>query len=89
VGTVSGLAAAFPEVVAELVHDRSDAAHRAVVRMREVLGPVPFQSALKAIVAERGVPVRVDVRAPLRPVSPAERAVAVALLDEIVGSGRR
>ena len=79
-GAVSGLAAAFPELIAALVHDRSPEAHRAVVQIREVLDRIPFHAALKAILAERGVPVREDVRAPLRSLTPEERSEAVGLL---------
>ena len=80
VGAVSGLATAFPELIAALVHERSPQAHPAVVKIREVLDRIPFHAALKAIVAERGVPVREDVRAPLRPLNDEERNRAVGLL---------
>jgi dihydrodipicolinate synthase/N-acetylneuraminate lyase len=58
-GSVSGLAAAFPEGGAE---------------KRAALERFPFQAALKAILGLRGVPVREDVRAPLRTLTPQERA---------------
>ena len=48
-GAVSGIAAAFPEVVAALVHDRSEAAHASVTTLRERLAGMPFQPALKVI----------------------------------------
>jgi dihydrodipicolinate synthase/N-acetylneuraminate lyase len=83
VGAVSGLAAAFPETVADLVHRRSPAAHRAVVELRRTMDALPFHSALKAVLAERGVPVRPDVRAPLRVVTQEERERAIALLSLI------
>jgi len=79
-GAVSGLAAAFPGLIAALVHERSPEAHRAVVKIREVLDRIPFHAALKAILAERGLPVRADVRAPLRPLTQEERREAVGLL---------
>jgi dihydrodipicolinate synthase/N-acetylneuraminate lyase len=79
-GAVSGLAAAFPELIAALVHERSPEAHRAAVRIRGVLDRIPFHAALKAILAERGVPVCADVRAPLRPLTREERSEAVRLL---------
>jgi dihydrodipicolinate synthase/N-acetylneuraminate lyase len=79
-GAVSGLAAAFPELIAALVHERSRDAHRAVIRFREVLDRIPFHAALKAILAERGVPVRQGVRAPLRQLTPGERTQAIRLL---------
>jgi dihydrodipicolinate synthase/N-acetylneuraminate lyase len=79
-GAVSGLAAAFPELIATLVHKRSPEAHRAVVEIRDVLDRIPFHAALKAILADRGLPVRPDVRAPLRPLTEEERREAVGLL---------
>jgi dihydrodipicolinate synthase/N-acetylneuraminate lyase len=83
IGAVSGLAAAFPEVVAALVHDRSPQAHRAVVLLRQVLDRVPFPAALKAVLAQRGIPVREDVRAPLHPLTEEERAEVLALTDAL------
>jgi dihydrodipicolinate synthase/N-acetylneuraminate lyase len=78
VGTVSGLATAFPEVVARLVHDRSDEAGEQVTDLRRRLQPMPFQAALKVILAARGVPVRPDVRAPLRTLTADERTSALS-----------
>ena len=57
-GSVSGLAAAFPEGGAE---------------KRAALERFPFQSALKTVLGLRGLPVRPDVRAPLRTLTPSER----------------
>lgn len=79
-GAVSGLAAAFPELIAALVHERSPEPHRRVVQIREVLDRIPFHAALKAILAERGVPVRADVRAPLRSLTREERSEILRLL---------
>ena len=56
-GAVSGLAAAFPDLVARLVHDRADGAGR----VRDELERFPFHAAL-----------REDVRAPLRQLTPDE-----------------
>ena len=69
-GAVSGLAAAFPELVASLVRDRAGD----VGETRAMLERFPFQAAVKACVAHRGVPVRQDVRAPLRVLNADERA---------------
>jgi dihydrodipicolinate synthase/N-acetylneuraminate lyase len=82
-GAVSGVAAAFPELVASLVHDRSDRAHQAVVGIRRRLDQLPFQAALKAILAERGVPIREDVRAPLRGLTEENREAARAALGQV------
>jgi dihydrodipicolinate synthase/N-acetylneuraminate lyase len=77
VGAVSGLAAAFPEIVSSLVHDRSEQASAQVTTLRRLLGPLPFHAALKAVLAARGVPVGPDVRAPLRGLTPDERERAL------------
>jgi dihydrodipicolinate synthase/N-acetylneuraminate lyase len=61
-GAVSGLAAVFPERVAALVHEGADG----VAELRAALDRYPFQSAAKYVLGRRGVPVREDVRAPLR-----------------------
>ena len=78
-GAVSGLATAFPEVVSRLVHDRDPAAHERVVALRAGLEGIPFHAALKAVLAARGVPVREDVRAPLRGLTDEERSAVTRL----------
>jgi dihydrodipicolinate synthase/N-acetylneuraminate lyase len=65
-GAVSGLASAFPEVVAELVHDPTQERSDAADRLRAEIDRFPFQAALKVVAARRGVPIRPDVRPPLR-----------------------
>lgn len=69
-GAVSGLAAAFPELVAGVVHERAGD----VAPVRAAVERFPFQAALKRVVARRGVPIREDVRAPLRTLTDTERA---------------
>lgn len=83
VGTVSGLATAFPELVAELVHRRSAAAHDWVVTLREHLGPLPFHAAMKAVLVARGVPVHHAVRPPLRALEDGERQRVLSLASSI------
>jgi dihydrodipicolinate synthase/N-acetylneuraminate lyase len=68
-GAVSGLAAAFPELVARVVHERAGD----LSPVRAGVERFPFQAALKRIVARRGIPIREDVRAPLRTLTDAER----------------
>jgi len=75
-GAVSGLATAFPEIVAALVHDREATAGDHVSTLRTLLAGVPFHAALKEVLVARGVPIRPDVRPPLRPLTPQEREVA-------------
>jgi dihydrodipicolinate synthase/N-acetylneuraminate lyase len=80
-GAVSGLAAAFPELVAGLVRDPSPERGDRVSALRASLQRLPFQAALKRVLAGRGVPIREDVRGPLRGLT-AEEARAV---DAIAG----
>ncbi|HEX6331762.1 MAG TPA: dihydrodipicolinate synthase family protein [Actinomycetota bacterium] len=82
-GSVSGLATAFPEIVASLVHERSAIAGEQVSTLRRVLKPLPFHASLKEALAARGVPVRPDVRAPLRGLTAAERDVVRSLEREM------
>jgi dihydrodipicolinate synthase/N-acetylneuraminate lyase len=79
-GAVSGLGTAFPEVIASLVHERDADAHRRVERLREEIGQVPFQAAMKHILGRRDVPVGPDVRPPLRGLTSEERAALDAQL---------
>jgi dihydrodipicolinate synthase/N-acetylneuraminate lyase len=79
VGAVSGLATAWPDVVAALVHDHSPEAHLRVTELRERLGGIPFQAALKQVLVDRGVLRRADVRAPLRTLTLEERTAVTAL----------
>ncbi|MEP6758132.1 MAG: dihydrodipicolinate synthase family protein [Actinomycetota bacterium] len=72
VGCVSGLASAWPEVVASLVHDRDPAAHARVIALRYALEGIPFLAALKHVLADRGVLTSTDVRPPLRGLTPDE-----------------
>lgn len=82
-GAVSGLAAAFPERVAELVRRPTAEGAERLGTLRAAVGRLPFQAALKAILALRGVPVRDNVRGPLRGLTAAERAELEPLLAEL------
>jgi dihydrodipicolinate synthase/N-acetylneuraminate lyase len=79
-GAVSALAAAFPELVAEAVRAPSEAGSERVGAVRDGLESFPRHAALKRVLAQRGVAIREDVRAPLRPLTEEERA----RLDELV-----
>jgi dihydrodipicolinate synthase/N-acetylneuraminate lyase len=68
-GTVSGLAAAFPDLIVRLVRGQAGD----VGGTRAALERFPFQAAVKHVLGRRGVPVRPDVRAPLRVLTEAER----------------
>ena len=74
-GCVSGLATAWPDVVASLVHHRDAAAHARVRELRETLAGIPFHAALKAVLADRGVLLHAEVRPPLRGLTADEAAI--------------
>src|SRR5215210_1007241 len=76
-GAVSALASAFPEVVVEAL--RTGDVTRAA-ELRASIERFPRHAALKAVLAHRGVPLREDVRAPLRPITAAERAELLQLV---------
>ena len=73
IGTVSGLAAAFPDVVREALDVADDAAG---VRLAELRASVEasgqFIAAVKHVLGLRGVPVGTGMRAPLRKLTPQE-----------------
>jgi dihydrodipicolinate synthase/N-acetylneuraminate lyase len=79
VGAVSGLATAWPDVVASLVHDHSPEAHLRVTELRERLAAVPFHAALKLVLSDLGVIAHADVRPPLRSLNLEERTLVTAL----------
>ena len=73
-GAVSGLACAFPELIARLVREPSAERAAEAEALRKRLERFPFHAALKLVLGRKGVPVREDVRAPLRTLTDAERA---------------
>jgi dihydrodipicolinate synthase/N-acetylneuraminate lyase len=78
-GAVSGLASAFPETVAEVVANPDAAGDERLEALRGEVERFPFQSALKGVLRARGVPIELDVRAPL-PALRLEQADEVARL---------
>jgi 4-hydroxy-tetrahydrodipicolinate synthase len=76
-GAVSGVASAFPEVVVDAVRTGDSTA---AGELRAAVDRFPRHSALKALLALRGVPIREDVRAPLRGLTDAERVELAKLV---------
>jgi dihydrodipicolinate synthase/N-acetylneuraminate lyase len=74
-GAVSGLASAFPDVVVDAVRS-GDSQAAGVLRTR--VERFPRLAAFKAVVAAKGVPLRPDVRSPLRGLTPAEHGELLA-----------
>lgn len=81
VGAMSGVAAAFPEAVCALVGDPTEERAALVRSLAAALSRRPWQASVKAALEHRGVPVRLDVRAPLQPLT---AAAADALRDDLV-----
>jgi dihydrodipicolinate synthase/N-acetylneuraminate lyase len=80
-GAVSALASAFPEVVADAVQagDSTRAGE-----LRATVEKYPRHAALKAVVAARGVPMKEDVRGPLRGLTDDERAYLLADVESFL-----
>jgi dihydrodipicolinate synthase/N-acetylneuraminate lyase len=64
-GSVSGIASAFPEVVAAALRDPGEATAAPLRELRGRLGAPRFIAGLKAELGRRGLPIAPDVRAPL------------------------
>jgi dihydrodipicolinate synthase/N-acetylneuraminate lyase len=73
-GAVSALAAAFPSEVAAVVRDPTAEGAARLADLRASVERFPRQAAMKRVIAARGVPVRSDVRPPLRDLGPEEAA---------------
>jgi len=65
-GAVSGLAAAFPEVVRAALDAPDDAAEERLRSLRTTMEAQPFIAAVKHVLRRRGIPVNPDLRVPMR-----------------------
>ena len=85
IGTVSGLSAAFPDVVRGAV-DAADEA--ATARLRELRGAMEasgqFIAAAKHVLGMRGIPVGPGMRAPLRRLTATEASTLEALVEPLL-----
>jgi dihydrodipicolinate synthase/N-acetylneuraminate lyase len=66
VGAVSALASAFPEEVAAVVREPTEEGAAGLAEIRARIEGYPRHAALKHVLAWKGVPIRPDVRGPLR-----------------------
>ncbi len=85
VGAVSGLAAAFPEAVSELVSDPTPDRATRVEGLRNALAAHTLPAAVKTVLGFRGLPVRLDTRAPMRPLGPDEAEALRAAIERVAG----
>ena len=82
VGAVSGLATAFPELVAEVVRSGDAAFAERAATVRQAVQVFPVPGSMKAVLGMRGVPVGPDCRLPLRSLTVDERArLRTSLVD--------
>ena len=73
VGAVSALASAFPADVADVVREPTAEGADRLSTMRAFVERFPRQAALKHLLGRQGIPIREDVRAPLRSLTLEER----------------
>ena len=83
IGAVSGLAAAFPDVVREALDTPDAAAEARLHNLRSAMEQHPFIASVKHVLARRGVPIQPDLRAPMRSLSEAEAAALDSVLGEL------
>ena len=84
-GAVSALASALPREVAAVVREPTPEGAARVGELRTFVERFPRQAALKRLLALQGVPVREDVRAPLRTLTAAERDELDAWAGNVLG----
>jgi dihydrodipicolinate synthase/N-acetylneuraminate lyase len=82
-GAVSGLAAAFPEVVRAALDAPDTIAEARLRTLRSAMEAHPFIAAVKHVLRRRGVPINPDLRPPLRGLTEAEAAALDSVLDEL------
>jgi dihydrodipicolinate synthase/N-acetylneuraminate lyase len=83
VGSVSGLAAAFPDVVRRALDNPDADAEARLAALRNAMEAQPFIAAAKHVLARRGVPIAPAMRAPMRPLTDEEARALDAALDEL------
>ena len=86
VGSVSGLASAFPDVVRDALDQPDAAAEARLAALRSMMEAQPFIAAAKHMLARRGVPVKPDMRRPMRPLTPEEQMALDAALEAARGA---
>ena len=82
-GAVSGLAAAFPEVVRAALDIPDAAAEARLQALRSAMETSPFIASVKHVLRRRGLPLNPDLRAPLRALTAAEGAALEAALGAL------
>jgi dihydrodipicolinate synthase/N-acetylneuraminate lyase len=89
-GAVSGLAAAFPEVVRAALDVPDEAAEGRLRTLRAAMEAQPFIAAVKHVLRRRGIPLSPDLRAPMRRLTDAEADAldaSLAILEPAIAVG--
>jgi dihydrodipicolinate synthase/N-acetylneuraminate lyase len=81
VGSVSGLASAFPDVVRGALDQPDEGAEARLAALRAIMERQPFIAAAKHVLARRGVPIRPDMRRPMRPLTAEEQSALDAAFE--------
>jgi dihydrodipicolinate synthase/N-acetylneuraminate lyase len=85
-GSVSGLATAFPELVAGVVADPVPAGGERLAAVRAALSGAPTIAGLKRVLQRRGLAIAPDVRAPLRGLTAGERRTVDEAADRFLST---
>jgi dihydrodipicolinate synthase/N-acetylneuraminate lyase len=83
VGGVSGLAAAFPDEVRAALDQPDAAAEARLTALRATMEAQPFIASAKHVLGRRGVPVKPDMRAPMRALTEDEARSLDEALDAL------
>jgi dihydrodipicolinate synthase/N-acetylneuraminate lyase len=82
-GAVSGLAAAFPDIVRAGLDAADDAAADRLRALRAAMDAQPFIASVKHVLGRRGIPVQPDMRLPMRQLTDSENERLDASLAEL------
>jgi dihydrodipicolinate synthase/N-acetylneuraminate lyase len=83
VGAVSGLAAAFPDVVRAALDQPDEEAEARLIALRNSMEAQPFIASVKHVLGRRGVPLAPEMRAPMRPLTADEMRQLDTTLDRL------
>ena len=84
IGAVSALASAFPAEVVAVVREPTEEGAERLGELRAFVERFPRQATLKHLLGRRGIPVREEVRAPLRGLTVEEREELDAWAEGVV-----
>ncbi len=83
IGSVSGLAAAWPDAVRAALDEPDEGAAERIRALRSAMEAQPFIASVKYVLGRRGLPVGPELRRPMRPLSDEERERLDAALERL------